>query len=193
MIELRIRAADATQLDDLLPDGWTTEATVEVNADGLLVTVNLPGAKPTREVVINPPKLAPGVVIRFDDPARRDSERRPYDIEPNVPSDEPEPGPLVGEDDDPDDDTHDTEPAPVAATWQTADDLDRAIIDVLKVGASTAHDIAYVLDDDEDLIRARLRSLKDRNRVESAGVKGWKLRRRDFDHMAARARAAEAL
>lgn len=73
-------------------------------------------------------------------------------------------------------------------------DLGARIVAVLhQVGAAPASGIADRLDVDSADVLAELRVLKAAGRVEGAGVKGWKIRRRNFDHEAARARAAEAI
>jgi biotin operon repressor len=63
----------------------------------------------------------------------------------------------------------------------------------LRSGPLSAGVIADSLGVGRDEVMATLRELKRAERVESAGVKGWKLRHRRFDHDAARARAAAAL
>lgn len=176
MIEIRIRADEPAQLDDLFPSGFTSDGIVEVYCGDVIVTVDY--CEPVDTDDEPGPLIGDDELKRFghDNPepspvpwVRRDNSR-PYDIEPSTPK-----------------------PPPPAATGRTDAELDSSILDVLHESPATAHDIAYVLDEDDDTILVRLRILRDGQRVESAGVKGWKIRRRDFDQDAARRRAAEAL
>lgn len=77
-------------------------------------------------------------------------------------------------------------PAPAAG-------LARSILDALAQGPATAPILAERSGADLEAVVSTLRGLRDAGRVESAGVKGWKVRRRDIDHDAARARAAAAI
>lgn len=74
------------------------------------------------------------------------------------------------------------------------DDLAARIVALLhRRGPATAPDIADHFGIEAPDVLTELRALKDAGKVEVAGPRGWKVRRRDFDHDAARARAAEAI
>lgn len=172
MIELRIRVAHVDQLADVFPDGLTVVADFKLCNGDLIAVVD--HSVPAEYQLEPRPLIGPD--DDFSDPPAalpaawtREANRRPYDIEP-----EPTP------------------PAIESIDW-TAAQLDAAIIDILRDGPCTYSEITDVLDADLDTVKDRMRHLADIRKVETAGVKGWKLRRRNFDAEAARFAAAEAL
>lgn len=78
-----------------------------------------------------------------------------------------------------------TTPAP------STSQLEQQILEVLREAEkATAAEIADDLELDVDLVKDTLRRMRDGDMVELAGVRGWKIRHRQFSHEAARAAAA---
>jgi hypothetical protein len=91
-----------------------------------------------------------------------------------------------------DDEPESSSPPPVPASAPS--DLEQLLYDELSAnGPCTAAELADVCDADADVVKETLRSMRDGNLVELAGVRGWKVRRRQFNPEAARLRAADSI